>query len=468
MLTDLSFIADDRPWPPKDDDEKVRLQEHAFNRNVYNGLHDKIFPRYITYLADAPKDSKKQPIILDWPELATTSYLNLLFGEEPEIKAPLDDDQLPERPDDEVFTDCSRYGHGLYEISEDGIGIQAINPENVYLVVQPGNIRNVTAYVIFATFKQTDADKKEHEYIKFTIHTFKQIQHLVFELKNSKLEGPKDLKIFSAFALLQVDQQGIQRPEVDDFLIVHVQNQLSSERYYGRSDYKPSIITLIESLELSFAQRDEVLAKFVNPTPVIPESATIFDHGTQEWVYKPGKPIITNPGDSRPELLTWSADLGSVERTIEQKMDQLITMLQLSLDLVSPNKNIGTAESGSALRIRLIPTIAKISKFAREAEWAIPKVLNLWSQLHPPVMPLKDIHVLLQDGIPEDPLETATVMQLYDAMGSVSLESKLEARGLTEGTEAFNIELARIRGNQQALNQQNPVAPKIELPPLGA
>ena len=56
---------------------------------------------------------------------------------------------------------------------------QAVNPENVYLVVQPGNIRNVTAYVIFACFKQTDADKQEHEYVKFTIHSFKQIQHVV-------------------------------------------------------------------------------------------------------------------------------------------------------------------------------------------------------------------------------------------------------------------------------------------------
>lgn len=95
MLTNLLWVADGQPWPPKDPDEKARLTEHAFMRNVYNGLHHTIFPRYIAYLSDSNKDPKKQKIILDWPALATGTYLNLLLGEEPEIVAPVDDDQLP-------------------------------------------------------------------------------------------------------------------------------------------------------------------------------------------------------------------------------------------------------------------------------------------------------------------------------------------------------------------------------------
>jgi hypothetical protein len=457
MLNSLDFIKDGAEWPPKDADEVARLAEHALMRQVYNGLHERIFPRYVAYLADVNKDAKKQVIILDWPELATSSYLNLLFGEEPEVKTTVDDDALPERPDDEVFVDRSRYGHGMYEVSDEGI--TAINPENVYLVVQPGNIRNVTAYVIFASFKQTDSDKKEHEYVKFTIHTKGQIQHLVFELVQAKLKGPVDLKAFHAFASLKTDPQGIQKPAVDDCLIVHVHNVITSERYYGRSDYRPSILSLLESLELSFAQRDEVLAKFVNPTPVVPESATTFDHGAQEWVYKPGRPIITSPGDKDPALMVWQAELGAVERSIDQKMDQLLQMLQLSRVLLA-GKDSATAESGKALNVRLIPTRAKVSIAAREAEEAIPKVLHLWSQLHPPEIAEKDIHVLLQDGIPEDPLETAQTAQFWDAMGAISLERKLELQGLKDGSDAFNTELARLRGSQQASAISGP--PKIQ------
>jgi hypothetical protein len=438
MLTDLSFIQDGQPWPPKDQDEANRLAEHAFMRQVYNGLHEKIFPRYIAYLADAPRDQKKQAIILDWPELATGTYLNMLLGEEVEIAAPVEDDHLPDRPDEQVFIDVSRYGIGLYEISDNGI--QALNPENCYLVVTPGNIQTPWAFVFFHLFKSLDSEKKEREYVKFTIHTKGQIQHVVYEISEmvvkvqgaeliqgsgKALSGPKKLQDFPAFASLSgmVDKSGIQKPAVDDILIVHVQNQLSSERYYGRSDYKPSVLSLVESLGMLFTQRAEVVAKFTNPTPVIPESATTFDHKTQEWVYRPGQPIIMQPGDASPSLMVWDAQLSQVDRAIEQEMDQLLQMLQLSRVLLA-GKDAGTAESGTALRIRLIPTLAKVSKYARAAETAIPKVLHLWSQLpaNGPVMEEKDIQVLLQDGIPEDPMETVQEAEILP--GSRALRRK--------------------------------------------
>ena len=422
MLTDLSFVADGRPWPPVDADEAARLKEHAFMRQIYNGLHEKVFPRYIAYLADASKDSKKQKIILDWPELATDSYINLLLGEEPEIVAGNRDD-LPTLPTDQVFIDVSRYGIGLFEVSD--AGIQALNPENCYIVVTPGNIQLPQAFVFFHIWKEKESQsgkEKEIEYIKFTIHQPGKIRHLIFLISpgagltksEKKLSGPLPIGDFPAYSDLEVDADGYQYPPVEDMLVVAIQNKLSSERYYGQSDYKPSIISLIESLELLFAQRAEVLAKFTSPTPIVPESATVFNHSTQEWEYKPGQAIITKPGDPSPSLMVWQAELGAVDRAIEQSMDQLLQMLQLSRVLLA-GQGQGTAESGTALRIRLIPTLSKVSKYARAAEKAIPAVLHLWSQLHPPEIPIEDITINLQDGIPDDPMEEANVNNIRAA-----------------------------------------------------
>ena len=416
MLTDLSFVADGQPWPPEDADEAARLKEHAFMRQIYNGLHEKVFPRYIAYLADQTKDSKKQKIILDWPELATDSYINLLLGEEPEIVAGNRDD-LPDLPADQAFIDVSRYGIGLFEVSD--AGIQALNPENCYIVVTPGNIQLPQAFVFFHIWKEKESQsgkEKEIEYIKFTVHQPGKIRHLIFLISpgagltksEKKLSGPLPLGDFPAYAGLEVDAEGYQFPPVEDMLVVAVNNKLSSERYYGQSDYKPSIISLIESLELLFAQRAEVLAKFTSPTPVVPESATVFDHSKEEWVYKPGQAIITKPGDPSPSLMVWQAELGAVDRAIEQSMDQLLQMLQLSRVLLV-GQGQGTAESGTALRIRLIPTLSKVSKCARAAEKAIPAVLHLWSQLHLPEIPIEEIEVKLKDGIPDDPMEEANV-----------------------------------------------------------
>ena len=107
------------------------------------------------------------------------------------------------------------------------------------------------------------------------------------------------------------------------------------------------------------AERDEVQSKFTAPTPIIPESATVFDHGLGEWVFELGDPIFTMPGDVPPGLMVWDAQLAHVETAIEQKMDQLLQMLQLSKVLLA-GKDAGTAESGTALRFRLIPTLAQV------------------------------------------------------------------------------------------------------------
>jgi hypothetical protein len=463
MLTDLSFVADGKPWPPTDADEAARLKEHAFMRQIYNGLHEKVFPRYIAYLADASNDSKKQKIILDWPELATDSYLNLLLGEEPEIVAGSRDD-LPALPTDQVFIDVSRYGVGLFEVSD--AGIQALSPENCYIVVSPGNIQLPQAFVFFHVWKEKESQngkEKEIEYIKFTVHLPGKIRHLIFEIwqgwgianltgfqgASKKLRGPLPLADFPAYAGLEVDAEAYQYPPVEDMLVVAVQNKLSSERYYGQSDYKPSILSLIESLELLFAQRAEVLAKFTSPTPVVPESATVFDHSKQEWIYTPGQAIITKPGDPSPSLMVWQAELGAVDRAIEQSMDQLLQMLQLSRVLLA-GQGQGTAESGTALRIRLIPTLSKVSKYARAAEKAIPAVLHLWSQLHLPEILAEDVQVHLQDGIPDDPQETTQTCALAVAGGFMSVEKAVSVcQGLALDSPELAEEVARIRARPE-------------------
>lgn len=48
-LTDLSWIATGKAWPPEDPDEANRLKEHAFNRQIYSNQHE-VFEKYAAYL----------------------------------------------------------------------------------------------------------------------------------------------------------------------------------------------------------------------------------------------------------------------------------------------------------------------------------------------------------------------------------------------------------------------------------
>jgi hypothetical protein len=456
MLTDLSFIAPGKPWPPEDADEKARLAEHAFNRAVYNNQHE-VFSKYAAYLRDRQDDDKKITIILGWGEKATTNYINLCIGDDPDVE--LDgQDLLDERPDEEVLIDTSRYGIGLYEPTQDGIFCQ--NPENCYIINAPGNIRKVTEYVFFSQF-----NIEKQTFIKFTIHGKGYIQHLIYEVKEGKLGERQDLAGYPAYAGLQVDpENGIQKTGVDDILIVRVDNALSSERRYGRSDYTPSACSLIEALELAFARREEVLAKFARPVFQAPESAfNHFNHAKQVWEIHLDEPILLEPGSLQASYLTWQAELGAVEKAIEDKMTQLLYMLDL-VKVEEANK----AESGTALALKLQPTLSRVKRFAKALKKAIPKVEFLYNQLigHP-IDPAK-LTVDIRNGLPKDRAATILFVSTAYAGGFMSLETAVVTAQdfeMDEDPESpLQKEIARIRGAQQAA----PAEPaKIALPALG-
>lgn len=431
MINSLDVFSVGKPWPPADQDERDRIAEHQKNRKLYEELHLDIFPKYNAYINDKLHDDKKQPIILGLAETATTNYMDLLLGEAPEIEAP----KVYPSPDEEVFIDVSRDGIGLYEIHQDGI--TAANPETVYLVTDPGNIRKVTAYVFFAEFKEG-----EKSYVKLTIHEPGSIAHKVYWLKDGKLNAEVPLSEFPAFAGYQVDEDGKQYPFGKDagaqMLVVRVDNALSSDRRYGRSDYTPSVHSLIEALDRAFAFRFETLAKFNRPIPVVPETAAPFDHALQRRVFKTENAIIMKNGDPASSYLTWQADLASVEREIEQTMQQLLIKLKLSPVLLA-GENQGQAESGTALRIRLIPTLSKVRKFATALKVAIPQVQSLKSKLDAAIgvegaqaYEPEDVTVHLRDGVPDDKMEEAQIRLVKSqAIGT------LKAQGVIDGATAL-------------------------------
>lgn len=466
MLNDLTWIAPEKSWPPDDLDEKARLAEHAANRDIYNNLHEKVFPKYAEYLKDKAEADKKVAIILGWGEKATTNYINLCIGEPPDVEVD-GADIVEERPDEEVLIDVSRYGIGLYEPTEDGIFAQ--NPENCYIVTAPGNIRKVTEYVFFSEFEQ---DKQK--YVKFTIHGKGYIQHLVYSIKENKLDAKEPLANFTAYKGLKVDKDGKQSTGVDEVLIVRVDNALSSERRYGRSDYTPSVRSLLEALEIAFARRDEVLGIFARPGVMLPESAfNHFNQKLQKWEVQMDEPFMVEPG-GEVKYLTWDANLTSVENAIKDKMDQLLQML----DLVK-QEDLNKAESGTALAFRLIPTTSRVRKFASGLRKAIPKVLSLHSKLKGAISRANNeagqaaksitefepgaVSVAFKDGIPRDPMQTAQWATMVFIAGGMSLQTYIS---ITQGLEmsddpesAIQKEIVRIKADKPPA----PPAPDINL-----
>ncbi len=473
MLTDLLWIADGQPWPPEDKDEAARRAEHVKNRLLYSGDHEAVFPKLAAYIKDKDDDDKKVPIIIGLAKTATKEYLNFIIGESPEIDAPI----IYDLPDYEVLTDASRYGIGAMEISQDRV--VAISPENFYIIVEPGNIQQASAYVIFAEFKQLEGEgdkKKEHQCVKFTIHTKGQIQHVVYEITTSdsglanvpgatsgsgkKLAGPIPVKSFKQYEYLEVDAEGKQDTGVDDLLVVCINNIMTSDRYYGQSDYIPEIYSKLEALDLAYTQRAVVLRKFTHPRPMAGASAFTFDHAKQKYVWKSEDAIIVDAGEPPAQYLTWQAELGAVEAEIRDLYKQLLKDFSLTDD-----DDVNKAESGTAIRLKQSETLAKVRWLASEYQKKVPIIYSLKSKISKESSFEPDeVQVKLKDGIPNDPKEDAEIAAIWYSAGAMSVEAMLEARGLKEGSEAFTKELERLKAAQPP----TPEAPRIALPALGA
>ena len=73
------------------------------------------------------------------------------------------------------------------------------------------------------------------------------------------------------------------------------------------------------------------------------------------------KYIALNEGESPPEILTWDAQMGATFSHIEEVLGQLYVMAELSPAAFGETKS-GLAESGSALKRLMLPTLAKVNR----------------------------------------------------------------------------------------------------------
>jgi hypothetical protein len=202
------------------------------------------------------------------------------------------------------------------------------------------------------------------------------------------------------------------------------------------------------------------LAKFARPVFQAPESAfNHFNHAKQVWEIHLDEPILLEPGSLRAEYLTWQAELGAVEKAIQDKMDQLLQML----DLVK-QEELGKAESGTALAFRLIPTTSRVRKFAAGLKKAIPKVHSLFSKLpgHGPAIEPQDVSVTFQDGTPRDPIQEAAWATKAFMNQGMSLETYVCITQRLEYSEdpesALQKEVARIKNSRPApIDEPEPV-----------
>ena len=251
---------------------------------------------------------------------------------------------------------------------------------------------------------------------------------------------------------------------MDEFLVVPVNNILTTDRITGLDDYS-DLDAIIQELEVRTAQISRILDKHADPNMYGPDTALDQDTRTGEWSFRGGgKYFPVAPGDEPPGYVTWDGQLDSAFKHIEHLTEQLYILSETSAAAFGQLK-AGLAESGTALRRLMMAPLAKVNRIRMRFDPALKEVPWLASLLEKAqskqgAVVLEDIHIAWNDGLPDDDQETVANETALYGSGLTSLESALRRIHGLEG-EALDEEMKRIRSGKS--DNQSPI---ITLPPI--
>jgi len=456
MLTDLSFLKIGSVFPPEDKDCCERLKRYAINRKIFEGKHADVYEhqfKRIERVIGNFGDVISYPIIMNYQKLISLKVADMLFGEFPSITAGEDDspeynsiEQMIENSDlintlYESAIDVSRYGDGiLYVYLDDGKGcIDVSQPSMWFPVVSMDNMKKVLYHVLGWMY-----EIGEDKYVKFQVHEKGSYEEIVYKLDGSKIGKMCLVKLISTNSITT---------GLDDFAIVHVPNIMTSDRCTGLDDYT-DIDSIISELLIRVGQISRVLDKHAAPSVSGPSTALEKDPTSGEWKLKMGNYFPRDSADEPTvEYVTWDGQLESSFKQIEVLINALYIISEMGAILLGDTDKMGNAVSGTALRLKMMSPLAKVKRIAMRYTPAIKKALKLCSQLGGEGIvdiSASDISITWQDGIPNDNVETANIMNvrtgakatmsvkralmMYDGMSSDDADTEL---GLIQDEDAM-------------------------------
>ncbi|MDF0591660.1 phage portal protein [Candidatus Methanocrinis natronophilus] len=444
--TDLSFLNPMQKWPPAAD--QARLARYATNRLLLEGDHDLVFTGLNE--DDAPRIVKMR---VNWFKRISTLFADLAVGAPPAIRA--DENQQPNLDrivEDnslsltvyDLFTDLIAFGDGVLKVrwnGERGV-ISRIDPRLWFPVVDPDDVGTYTHHVLAWEVKKGD-----EKYVKVEIHWPGTVEHRLLKLNTAgdEILETAPLPTIDRYATLKEEEE----TGVPDFLVVPFSNLKSGDGVHGMDDFR-GISDLVEEIERRLIKISGTLDVFADPWMAGPPGLRVKDPTTGEVVWASDEKYISiTEGEKVPEVITWDANMAATFSHIEAVLGQLYVMAELSPAAFGETKS-GLAESGSALKRLLLPTLAKVGRLRLRVKPGLLEVLRTTAELEVAsrmsgAESLTNLTVEWRENLPVDPLEAAKVEATRRGAMATSIWGSLSRLDPDATEEDLDDEEARIK-----------------------
>jgi hypothetical protein len=349
---------------------RSRINTYDYYEKLFMGEHFSAFSIKINNNMYGKEYEKIRYVVVNFAGLITRIIADLLFIEPPKIQMPDGGDQawvdefvkennLRTQNYESALTN-SYLGDSLFKFrinkrratdTVPTVIVEEITPKIWFPEPNPYNIK--------AEPEKTELAWKVgingKEYLRKEIHTPGLITNELWLLDGTTIKMKVGLD-----ALGEAGLNDTQEIKIKDPVIIHIPNFRPGSRFFGVSDYY-DLDTLFYAINNRLSKIDNILDKHSDPILSVPDG--ILDE--EGKVKREALGLFSRPKDatntSDPAYITWDASLESGFSEIENLI-KLAGMVSDTAPALLGLDTSGQAESGRALKYKLIRTIAKAQR----------------------------------------------------------------------------------------------------------
>jgi len=408
--------------------EVARLNGYYTNQELLEGKHFAAFALQAER-GFSERYATLRYIVCNFAGLVSKVIADILFGEEVKIKSERNQSWLEDlyfnnklqSLNYESAISNSAKGDALYKIriEDNEIHIDDINPAIYFPHLDKDNPRKKPAVEELAWTEEIG----ETKYLLREIHTEGFVTMAVHEV-DKKGDIGIQVPIEDYNGIAGTDYVELVETGIKHNLLVHVPNYRYSGSYFGVSDYT-DLNSLIFALNNRMTKVDNILDKHSDPILAVPEGVLDEEGNVKKEAF--GMIEVAEKGE-KPEYIVWNASLEVAFKEIDKLVEFLFMFSETSPDVLGLGK--GQAESGRALKMRVLRTLAKRNRKQRYYDQGLKEVFLIAQELskakgytvngkrcpEEPIIP----HLVWSDGLVDDPMENAEIEQIKIEAGLTS------------------------------------------------
>lgn len=374
---------------PKNAD-KPRLERYAYYDQLYDGDHYKAFA-IKAEKGFTERYSQLRYVSGNFAGLLSRVMADMLFGEkitfdcedkgnQAFLDSLLDDNHLIAQLYESELAN-SRRGDTLFKLR---IGQRENNPSAPSTII----IEEIPASIYFPNLDVTSARFVPKEdvliwtftqgtstYLHKETHRPGYIFHEIYSYDPNKQQIIATLNA-ADFGFKDSEETGVKHS-----LIFHIPN-VRDGNFFGTSDYK-DLISLFFALNNRITKIDNILDKHSDPILAVPPGVIDEKGQVKKEALNMFEVDNENPGFNKPEYIVWNANLEWAFKEVDKIVDLLYMfsgVAQASTGYSSDQQG-GQAESGRALKFKLLATIRKRNQKKTYYDIALREMLEVAMEL---------------------------------------------------------------------------------------